>query len=257
MFIHPALSPGLVALACLSATPAFAGQPLETETARLPTKGHGNVQAVFEYQTSSDGHEAAVPLVFEYGITDRLEIAVEPVAFASIRPKAGKRASGIGDTEVTLTYLLSEESGSMPAIAIAAELKIPTTKNTVIGTGKADYRLFGIVSRKIGRFDIHANLGYTIVGSPTGTKLDNIFDYALASEYEINPKFSLVAEVIGNTSSGGSESTAGVPQEAVGSSIVGLIGGVYRVTDSAEFSLGTTYDNSSAFLIRTGLTFKF
>lgn len=243
--------------ATLATSPAFAGQPLETETARLPARGHGNAQLVFEYQTSRDGHEVAVPLVFEYGITDRLEIAVEPVAFASIRPKIGRRGSGIGDTEVTLTYLLSKESGGSPALAIAGEIKIPTTKNTVIGTGKTDYRVFGIVSKKFGRWDVHANLGYTFVGSPVGGNLDNIIDYALAAEYEVSPKFSLVSEVIGNTSSGGNEGGVGVPQEAAGSSIIGLIGGVYRPSDAMELSLGTTYDNAHAFLVRTGVTFKF
>src|ERR1700687_466571 len=38
-------------------TPALAGQPLETETARLPEQGHGNVQLPVEFQTSKAGQE--------------------------------------------------------------------------------------------------------------------------------------------------------------------------------------------------------
>ena len=102
---------------------ANAGPPLETETARLPQAGHGSAQLLYEWQTSPQGREDAVPLVLEYGISDRLEIAIEPVAYTSIRPKIGPSARGFGDTEVTLTYLLANESAHRPALALAGEVK--------------------------------------------------------------------------------------------------------------------------------------
>lgn len=90
------------ALAALLAPAAYAGQPLETESARLAKAGHGEVEVTYEYQTSSEGKEIAAPMAFEYGISDRLEVMVEPVFYTAIRPKAGKNATGIGDTETTL-----------------------------------------------------------------------------------------------------------------------------------------------------------
>ena len=75
---------GLVTLA--GVCPA---QVLETETARLRLKGAVQLGGNFEYQTSSEGRESAVPFIFEYGITDRLELVVEPVAGTRIRPKRG------------------------------------------------------------------------------------------------------------------------------------------------------------------------
>ena len=73
-------------------TPLLAQQPLETETARPPKKGVVEIQTTFEYQTAKEGKEAAAPLAFEYGITDRWTILIEPVLFTGIRPKLGPHA---------------------------------------------------------------------------------------------------------------------------------------------------------------------
>jgi hypothetical protein len=95
------------------------GQVLETETAR--PLGHGVVKlgGNVEWQTSAEGWESAIPLVFEYGITDRLEILAEPVVSAAIRPTLGSRTSGVGDTEVTATFLVRHETDHGPAVAFA------------------------------------------------------------------------------------------------------------------------------------------
>jgi hypothetical protein len=77
-------------------------------------KGVVEVQTTFEYQTAKEGTERAAPLAFEYGITDKLSLLVEPVFYASIRPKLGRRANGLGDLEVTLSYLLRKKDGGDP-----------------------------------------------------------------------------------------------------------------------------------------------
>jgi hypothetical protein len=238
------------------AAPAYAGQPLETETARLPAQGHGNLQLVAEAQTSPTGKETAVPLAVEFGITDRLEIAVEPVVFTSIRPKTGPSARGFGDTEVTLTYLLSRESSSLPAFAIAGEVKFPTTKNPLIGTGGTDFRVVGIASKSFGPLDVHANLGYTFTGRHAGTKFGNVFDYAVAVEYSIAPRFSLMAEVLGTVSTG-KESLAGPGQEAAATSVTGLVGAEYRPSNWLGLAIGITYDSDKATLLRSAVTIRF
>jgi hypothetical protein len=94
----PCLLAGLAALVLAVAARSDA-QVLETETARLRLKGAVQVGSNFEYQTSTEGHEAALPLLFEYGLSDRFELVVEPVASTQIRPRSGMRASGAGDTE--------------------------------------------------------------------------------------------------------------------------------------------------------------
>ena len=178
----------------------FAGQPLETETARLLGAKVLEMQSVFEFQTAKDGNEFALPLAFEYGITDRLQILVEPVLFSSIRPDGGDSTTGIGDTEATVMYKIADESTFMPALAIATEVKFATASNNRIGSGKTDYTPFIIASKRMDRWDLHANCDYSIIGEPNGVSAENTFNYAVAAEYYASKKWRFVAEVIGNTS---------------------------------------------------------
>jgi len=245
------------------ALPLFASQPLETETARLLPAGAAKVEVVAELQKAHEGTERAFPLVFEYGLTDRTELTVEPVLGTSIRPRSGQHASGFGDLEITLTQLLRRENGALPAFAVAVETKIPTAHNRLIGTGKADYTGYLIASKKLDRIDLHANLGYTIIGSPAGTQLKNIIDYAFAEEFHLSPRIDFVGEIIGNTSSTG-ETVEGapatnptVPPEAAGAEISALLGVRYRATPALVFALGVSYDNNHAWLIRPGITWRF
>lgn len=247
----------------VAATSASASQPLETETARLLPKGIFKIEAAAEFQRSSEGTERAFPLIFEYGLTNRTEITVEPVFSSSIRPKAGRHASGFGDIEVTLTHLFLPETVTTPAFAAAGEVKIPTARNRLIGTGKTDFTGWAIASKRLGRLDVHANLGYTVVGRPAGTKLSNIVDYAIAEEYHVSPIFDVVAEVIGNTSSlgerGGENASPapGVPAEAAGSERSVMLGMRYKATPSLVLSMGVSYDNNHALLVRPGISWRF
>jgi hypothetical protein len=111
---------------------------------------------------------------------------------------------------------------------------------------------------------MHANLGYTFVGSPSGVQLKNFFDYALAAEYHVNPKLDLVTELIGNGSSldtaegapaGGGEPT--LSPEAAGNEVVGMIGARYFPARNVALALGVTYDNNNAWLFRPGITWSF
>jgi hypothetical protein len=90
----------LAAILALAPGAVLARQPLETETARLPAKGHGDVQLEFEYATSDEGRDIAVPVLLEYGITDRLKFVIEPDLYASTKPKVGRGFHGFGETEV-------------------------------------------------------------------------------------------------------------------------------------------------------------
>ena len=232
---------------------------LETETARLRLKGAMQAGSNFEYQSSAEGSESAVPLVLEYGVTDRLEVTLEPVFGTRIRPNTGPQASGAGDLELTTTFLAHRE-GTWPAIAFAGEVKFPTAKNTLIGTGQTDLAGFVIASKRFGRVDTHLNLSYTFVGQPAGTSLGNTVGGSLAAMATISPRFRVYGEVLASTSTGGGEgdTTLGTPvvPEAAGQELVGTIGlGVY-VHPKWFLSLSVSYDNLHAILWRPGITFR-
>jgi hypothetical protein len=237
---------------------AFASLPFETESARLLPPGRVKLEAAFEYQSSPEGREAALPLVVEYGLTRRVEFTVEPIPYSLIAPGSGRHATGLGDLEMTVTALLHDESKRWPGVAAALEIKSPTARDTLIGTGKTDYTLTLVASRRVGRADVHANLGYTVLGAPAGVSLHNIYDYALACEYAVSDRLHLVGEVIGNTpstsESGGLGEKGNAAPELAGGELVGMLGARWRVVSRTWFSLGVNYDNNGAVLFRPGLT---
>ena len=246
----------------LGAIPAFAGLPLETETARLPMRKSLTVAGAFEFQTSHEGTEKAAPFALEYGLADRLELLVEPVFYTAITPKTGPHTTGLGDLETTLTWLALHERPNRPAIALAGEIKIPTAHSVQIGTGKADLASYVVASKELGRWDTHANLSYTIVGQPAGQQLNNLLGYAAAIEYHAAQKWDIVSEVFGNTSAlketadpiqGTGESA--VTPEASGGELVEMLGLRYLISPNVHLSFGVSHDNSNAWLFAPGLEF--
>lgn len=254
---------GFAATAGLCAASALGhAQPLETETARLLSKGTYEVGTAFEFQTSAEGTERAVPLALEYAVTDRLSTLVEPVAYTAIRPKRGARATGLGDLEATGFYLLRGETRRVPALAVALEVKLPTTKDNLIGTGRTDFSSYVIASKRVGRLDAHANLGYTIPGQPPGARLNNTFNGALAGECHLSQRVEVFGEVLGSSASvpeGGGDNPVNqnvVVPEAAGGELVGTLGVGVSPLPHLLFSVGLSYDNSNAFLLRPGLTYR-
>ena len=237
-------------------------QTLETETARLLPRGSVEVGGSFEYQTASEGRERAIPLIFEYGITDKLELALEPVPYTAIRPSTGPRATGLGDLEITLAQLLVHEKGARPAFAIATELKVPTARNKLIGTGKMDYTAYLIVSKRFDSADSHFNFGYTLPGSPAGTPLSGYMHGAAAIVYRPRTRTELFAEVLGQTAAseqggeGGNGTTSAPVPEAGGAELVATLGVGRQVSPATLLFASVSYDNNSAMLIRTGFTVR-
>jgi hypothetical protein len=237
-------------------------QVLETETARPLEKGVLEIGAGYEFQHSREGDEVAIPLAFELGLTNRLGLLVEPVPYTAIRPEVGTSATGPGDLEVTLSFLARHESGRMPALALAIEEKIPTARNTLIGTGKADHTAYIIGSKRLNRFDVHANFGYTIVGLPKGQSLSNRVMGALASEFTLTPSTLIYGEVLASTSAGGGEGTPAPPgtpvaPEVSGDEILTTVGIAHSFDGRARYSFGITRDNVGAIQLRPGVTLWF
>jgi hypothetical protein len=258
---HHAVRSLILAALVAGAARTVAAQTLETETARLLPRGWWKIGNAYEFQTSAEGTEAALPFIIEYGLSSRLELVVEPVPYTAIRPNAGRRARGAGDIEVTLSWLLRHERARTPALALAAEVKVPTARDTLIGTRRTDYTGYLIASRRFGRFDAHANLAYTVVGQPPGARVNNIVYAALAAVYRPNPRTELFGEIFGNTAASAQpETPAGgttVTPEVAGGEVVGTLGAGRYLVPNLLLYAAVSYDNSHALLLRPGLTFKF
>ena len=249
---------GLVAIVLASPATCLAGI-IETETARFLHRGQFELDTGFEFQSSSEGTERAVPLAGELGVTNRLAVMVEPVPYTAIRPKHGPRATGPGDFEVTALGLVRDEAGPSPAFALGIEVKIPTAHNTLIGTGETDVTGYLIASKHFARLDVHANLGYSVLGQPPGTHLNNVWSGALAAELAVHEMFGLYGEVLGSTSSSGeggdtpnpNPSTVVIP-EAAGGELIATIGLTAHLIPQLLLSFGFSYDNNQALQVRPG-----
>ncbi len=251
-------------LGCL-ALPATGrcGQPLETESARLLTRGAFEIESGLERQSSSQGSEVALPFAIGYGVSDRVELLVEPVPFNSIHDKGVPSQHGVGDVEATVTGILFPERAHSPAIAIAGELKVPTARNSRIGSGKADYTVYAIGSKRIGRWDTHLNIGYTLIGRPAGVQVNNVQSFGVAEEFHASPRVEVVGEVFGSTAAlgeGGSEASAGAESQLTpeigGAELVGSVGARYHPSGPLTYSLGISYDNNSALLLHPGVSLR-
>ena len=252
---------GTAALACTLLSAHVHAQMLETETARLlPARGW-ELGATFEYQWASDSTETAIPFQVLYGLTDSLEVQVEPVPFTQISPKQGSNATGLGDTEVTMTYLLTGKSESWCAFAVAAEVKLPTADNNQIGTGETDWTAYAIASKAIGNWDFHANLSYTLAGQPSGQTLPDFVGFNIAAVYRPNKEYEFFGEFLGNAASSGEGADTGAPgagttTEGASNEKVVSIGFGKNFSNSVLWYTALSEDNNSATQIRTGFTIR-
>lgn len=235
------------------------GQILETETARLPRRAAWELAGNLEYQTSSEGRESAFPWALTYGLRDDWELVIEPVLYTDISPSGAAPASGVGDTEITLTQLFHAENGSrVPALAWAIEAKVPTGRPPLIGTGEYDYTGYVIASKRIGRFDVHGNLSYTLIGAPAGTNLEDYVGLAIGAVFRPRPGYEIFGEILGTSSSGGGDEGSGpaaVP-EAGGEAAATVGAGKFFGPHMLGF-IGIGSDGSGASLVRLGFTRSF
>lgn len=228
----------------------------ETETARLLPVGVVAAGAGVEVQVSDEGTESAIPTLVEGGIVDRFELVVEQVALTAIRPKTGMRATGIGDLEVTLVGLALHERDYVPAIAFAAEVKVPTARNALIGTKEPDYTGYVILSKRFGDLDVHLNGSYAIIGKPASVaSVANVFGFGVLARYFIG-KLDIYAEVLGHTAAIPETEGMGGASELSGSELFGTLGAGYWIEPWLQAFFCASYDNNQAILFHPGLMLK-
>ena len=233
--------------------------PIETSTARLVEKHEIEIGPSFEYVNSPDGKEASMQITVNYGLSNRIELDIEPAIYKSVTTVEEPNAHGFGDVNVALAYLVLHEQKNVPAIALEGSIKIPTAKNPLLGTQKFDYNLLFIASKKFGKLDMHINLGYTFIGEPTEMQLRNIIGASLAGQFEISEKVELAAEFLANTSSFLKETDDGrrINPQVIPGEVAVFTGMGYNLKENLELAAAIGYNNRKAFIFHTGLNFSF
>jgi len=221
---------------------------LETETAELGKQGDMLFSMAMQAEWEKDGSRALFTLnQYEYAITDRAEILVEPFFYEWDSPKGGPSYSGVGDLEITPSYMVGLEELYMPAIVLAFKLKVPTATNRDIGTGKFDYQPYLIFGKTYGDWILNANIGYDFVTSTKTDKLRNQLIYDFSVERKLTEDLSLFAEVFGNTS----------PQRGEKSTFAEAVAFEYKINKNFNVFTSVGYDSNKVRNVRSGFNIEF
>jgi hypothetical protein len=218
---------------------ARADTAIETETAQIGEKGEIGISNSFEMEEGADGDAAGTLTQFEYGITDRSEILIEPFFQQWEFPDGMPSSRGAGDLELTPSYEFILEKGWRPAMLAAFKLKVPTGSAPYFSSGKFDYYPYLILGEHGGGFTFNANLGVDFITPEMGSGMDTQVVWDLEAERRVIPRLTLFGEVYTDES------------------------GVAAVSTAAEYDLTThiavfcagSYDAEHSWIVRPGINF--
>ena len=107
----------------------------------------------------------------------------------------GGSKTGIGDVIFRTKYNFLKEHGSLPDMAITAQVTVPTgDEKNLLGTGETRFRGLFVASKKFGEVTLHVNVGYQ---AGTGTdELDNL-TYAVGFDWRVAVPVTVAADVLG------------------------------------------------------------
>jgi Putative MetA-pathway of phenol degradation len=185
----------LLTLLCGASTHAYANTAIETETAQIGKQGEANFSQAFEFEHGEDGNARGTLTQYEYGISDRSEILIEPFFYVGLSPKGGKSVSGLGDLEITPSYMMVLEDSWVPAVLAAFKVKVPTGSKKVEGTGKFDLFPYLIFGQHYGGWVFNANLGVNFAKPEGGGGYEKKTVWDLEAERKVMPDLTLYFEV--------------------------------------------------------------
>jgi hypothetical protein len=172
------------------ATLSRADTAIETETAQLGKKGDIGISQAYEYGRAKDGTSGGTLTQFEYAISDRAEILVEPFFYTWDHPKGESKVDGFGDLEITPSYEVLQEDGWTPTIIAAVKVKAPTGSKKAGSSGKFDYMPYLIFGKQYGGWIFNANLGMNFVTQEDGGGFDRTATWALEAQREFAPNWT-------------------------------------------------------------------
>lgn len=174
---------------------AFANTAIETETAQIGAKGDIGFSQSVEYAKARDGKSGGTLTQFEYGLSDRAEILIEPFFYQWEKPDDGEKTSGLGDLELTPSYKVVLEDGLIPDILVATKLKVPTASTKSGGTRKYDIFPYLIFGQHYAGWTFNSNLGVNFAKPAEGGAYERKVVWDVEAEREIAPNWTAFFEV--------------------------------------------------------------
>ncbi len=204
---------GFLLLLVLLGSETNAQQPFITDDSDTTPKHHFHFEFSNEFdllQRSSFPNRKQNTADFEldYGLFDGVEVGIEsPLLIIFNAPgTTPMRASGIGDTNLSLKYnfLTERENSRRPALAVAFNLELPTgdTKRQ-LGSGLSDFYMNGILQKSMSKkTKLRMNGGILFSGNETtgvvGIKTrGTVFTGGGSLIKQFSPKLQLGVELTG------------------------------------------------------------
>jgi len=174
-------------------------RPFITEDAGVAGKGVAQFEGSWDYLSwDNDDKETVFLFVPVYGITERIEFSLE-IPYLSHNYTEENNENGIGDINIVSKFLLSEETGSLPAFALKGVIKTNSgDEERGLGSGDWDYSIVAVASKTLGNLMVHAMLGYTITGDNGDENIRDIYLYGIAFDYSFIRRFHICSEIAGN-----------------------------------------------------------
>ena len=177
-----------------AASLAYADTAIETETAQIGKRGDIGFSQAYEYGRAKDGTSGELVTQFEYGLSDRAEILIEPFFYTWEHPDGEKMVKGVGDLEITPSYEVILEDHWRPAVLTALKIKVPTGSEHAGSSGEFDYMPYLIFGQHFEGWTFNANLGVNITTPADGGEYGTTATWAVEAEREIVPDLTMVLE---------------------------------------------------------------
>lgn len=124
---------------------------LTAEPSYVQRRGEFELSSAFDCRQPSG--DWSVPVLVEYGITDRLEAELE-TGYVSVAGD-GVRDHGLSDVELGLHYALRPEVADV-AVTLGVDCGFPTGDDAKgLGSGRTEVEFFGIAGVSLGRAELH------------------------------------------------------------------------------------------------------
>jgi hypothetical protein len=225
----------------LNATAVFANTAIETETAQIGKKGDFAFSQSVEFGKSKDGTSGGTLTQFEYAISDRAEILIEPFFYQWDSPIGEPKESGVGDLEITPSYMVVIENSWVPAVLVATKVKVPTGSKDVGGTKKYDYYPYLIFGQHYGDWTFNANIGVNFARPAEGGAFERTRVWDVEAEHELAPNWTGFYEVF--SAEDGVKTVSTAVQ--------------YQLTKHFNAFFAISYNEDHEVIVRPGLNIEF
>ncbi len=155
-------------------------RPIGMEDAYAIPKGEIGLEGGVRF---NDRREGRTNVTFQpqiiYGAFANTQIEIQGDLFTDPHSVLGANKSG--DLHLGVLYNFNTETLNLPALAVRAEVDLPTGVNSK----GVDSQLTGILTRSFGRLRVHLNAGYTLLGSPQGQERPGVYRAVAAVSYPL------------------------------------------------------------------------